>query len=306
MLKKNILYTTVALLATSFQIQAQISTNLDLESWTNTGSYENPSNGWATLNPIKDLTFLAPVTVTKTTDSYSGTYAAKLESGKITGVGTFIGGLLATGFFDNSASPGQNLKLGQPFTSSPTHIRGYYKYLPVGGDSADIFCSLTKWNTSTNSRDTLGFVGYRELNTVSTYTQFNLKINYTDSITPPDTITILFSSSSGAANFQGQDGSTMYVDAISLPTPVGVDELLFNDVNVDVYPNPTSDILTLKTDFEEQLFAEVYDAKGILVKEFSFKNKLEVSVLDLENGNYYLSIKDSKALVSSKRFTISK
>lgn len=284
----------------------QISSNLDLEGWSTSGSYDVPLLGWATLNPIYDLTSLAPKTVFKTTDSYSGTYAAKLESGKIIGVNTFIGGLLATGYFDNSAAPGQNLKLGVPYTSSPTHIQGYYKYLPVGGDSADIFCSLTKWNSTTSSRDTLGWVGYRELNTVSTYTQFNLKIDYTDSITAPDTITILFSSSSGAANFQGQVGSTMYVDAISLPNPVGVYELISNDIKVDLFPNPSSDYMQINTDFNELINAEIYDANGKLVNEISFTQNTTLNLSEFNEGLYYLSLKDKKGLIASERFTVSK
>lgn len=303
-MKKNSVFLLFILI--NFKIVAQISTNFDFENWTNSGSYEQPSNGWTTLNPIYDLTSFAPITVTKTTDKYSGTYAAKLESGKIFGVGTFIGGLLATGYFDNSALPGQNVKLGVPYNQSPRYINGYYKYLPNGGDSADIFCSLTKWNSSTNSRDTLGWVGYRELNTVSNYTKFSFKINYIDSITTPDSIAILFSSSAGAQNFQGQEGSTMFIDEISLTNVAGVKELISNEINIITYPNPTADFVTLITDHDKKYTTEIFSPNGKIIHKGDLYKQQLIDARDWENGMYYLSVKDEKGLVSSKRIIICK
>lgn len=305
-MKKQILFFALMIGATS-SILAQISTNLGLDSWATVSGYEEPTNGWSTLNAISDLAPGAPVTVTKTTDKHSGTYAAKLETKQIPFVNTLIGGLLATGFFDNNANPGQNLKLGVPFTTSPKYFRGYYKYTPVSGDSADFFCALTRWNSTLNKRDTLGSVGYREYNTVSNYTQFSFKINYTDSVTAPDTIVMLFSSSGGAQNFQGQVGSTLYVDEISLENTSGVEVLLNNEVQVEVFPNPTADYLNINVlEDAKGLSYNIYNYEGKLVTQNKLNKNTKIDVSLFNEGKYFISIMDTKGLVASKNFMVVK
>ena len=297
---------SIFILMSAFSI-AQITTNLGLDSWVSVSGYEEPANGWSTLNALSDLAPLAPVTVTKTTDKYSGTYAAKLETKKIPLVNTLIGGLLATGFFDNNASPGQNLKLGRPYTSSPKYFRGYYKYTSVSSDSADFFCAVTKWNSSSNRRDTLGVASYREYSTVPSYTQFSFKMNYTDSISTPDTIIMLFSSSGGAQNFQGQVGSTLYVDEINLANTSGVNELFSNEVSINVYPNPTVNSLSIDVlDYIQDLSYNIYNTEGKLVLSDKLKKNNLIDVASLNKGKYFLSVFDRQGLVASEKFIIAK
>lgn len=297
------------ILVVSLSFKAQISTNLGLDSWQSVNGYEEPTNGWSTLNELKNLLPFGagPVTVTKTTDAHSGAYAAKLTTDKISGVNTLIGGLLATGYFDNNASPGQNLKLGVPYNTSPKYFSGYYKYTSVSGDSADFFCALTKWNSSLNRRDTLGTAAYREYNTVSNYTQFNFKINYTDSVTAPDTIVMLFSSSGGAQNFQGQVGSTLYVDEITLTNTSGVEVLLNNEVQVEVFPNPTADYLNINVlEDVKDLTYNIYNYEGKLVTKNKLNKNTKIDVSLFNDGKYFISIMDTKGLVASKNFMVVK
>jgi hypothetical protein len=305
-MKKQILFISILLQVTS-TILGQITVNLGLDSWVSISSYEEPANGWSTLNALSDLAPGAPVTVTKTTDKYSGTYAAKLETKKIPLVNTLIGGLLATGYFDNNASPGENLKLGMPYTSSPEYFRGYYKYTSVNSDSADFFCALTKWNSSLNKRDTLGLASYREYSTVSSYIQFSFKINYTDSISTPDTIVVLFSSSGGAQNFQGQVGSTLYVDEINFANTSGVYELLSNEIKINVYPNPTVNTISIDVlEDVKNLTYHLYNAEGKLVLTDKLSQNNLIDVASLNKGKYFLSVFDKKGLVASKKIIISK
>jgi hypothetical protein len=303
-MKKQILLLVILLSSSPF-IFGQITANLGLETWVSISSYEEPANGWSSLNALSDLAPLAPVTVTKTTDKYSGTYAAKLETKKIPIVNTLIGGLLATGFFDNNASPGQNLKLGMPYTSSPKYFSGYYKYTSVSNDSADFFCALTKWNSSLNRRDTLGVASYRELNNVSSYTKFNFKINYTDSITAPDTIIMLFASSGAAQNFQGQVGSTLYIDEVSLGNASGVYELLGNEVEINVFPNPTAEQLNISILQElNGLNYKIYNSSGKMLLRDTMKKYTTIKTNGLKEGKYFLSVYDNKGLVASEKFII--
>lgn len=297
-MKKILLFT---LICTSIAVKAQITSNVSFEIWTNAGNYEEPSGGWTTLNKLRDLSSFSPVTVTKSTDSYSGTYAAKLETKEISGFGTLIGGLLASGVFDGNASPGQNVKLGQPYTGRPANFNVYYKYSPVSNDSAAFYLALTKWNTSTNQRDTIGEAFYTELNTVSTYTQLNIPIFYYSTETP-DTIAVLFGSSAAADNFQGQVGSTLYIDELTLPNTVGINELLFNEVAINTFPNPTSDelVVSIQSDKTQQLI--IYNANGQEVFSSAIFQNKKIDVSSWTNGAYYISIKDGKGLVSSAKF----
>lgn len=299
---KKLLFGIFAIL-TITATKAQITANFSLDNWANQGSYEEPTNGWTTLNELRNLSQFNPITTTKTTDKHSGTFAAKMETGKIQFANTIIGGVLATGFFDNNANPGENLKLGQPFTSSPIKLSLYYKYTSVSNDSAAIFCALTKWNSGTNSRDTLGTVAYIENNTIGTYTLLDLPIVYSDSVSTPDTLILLFSSSAEAANFQGQEGSTLFVDEIAMETPAGVKELLSNEIDLVIYPNPTTNFISVNTNSDNLYTATIFNMLGETVETFTIAQTKNISVNKYAKGDYILSIKDNKGLVATKRFT---
>ncbi|MCX6306170.1 MAG: PCMD domain-containing protein [Bacteroidetes bacterium] len=223
--------------------------NAGFETWYNvvvnaTLNYDEigtgPSDNWmSTLNTLASLPFSVggpgPVTVFKSTDSYSGTYAAKGVSnifplGPIT---IFIPGMIGTAKMD---MVGVRALLGQPCAGCrPSHLKGYYKFEPVNGDSCAAVILLSKWNSSAKKRDTIGYGKFVGHNAVSTYTNFDIPIQYAGTGTV-DTMTLLVVSSAGfnVINFMGsvgQVGSTMYVDELSLLYPqvlnLGPDQTVF-------------------------------------------------------------------------------
>ncbi len=198
--------------------------NGGFENWTTPPGtqYQEPSGGWWTsLNALRSLT--APITVEKSTDAHSGTYSAKLTTALWGTV--LLPGLLVSGEFDI-----QNpsfLVQGQPFGDLPGAFQGWYKYAPVNGDSAGIAALLTRWNAGAGRRDTVAAAAVVITSTQATWTSFDLPFFYFQ-FGIPDSILVALVSSGDGQNFNGQPGSTLWIDDLSLdygtaaPEGVGV------------------------------------------------------------------------------------
>lgn len=185
----------------------------DFENWAFDpfNVYENPASGWwSTLNPLASLG--GPVSVSKDGSSHSGTYCALLETYQY---GTLlVPGILLSGTFDILASPNFFTR-GRPYTDRPSTFEGWYKYNPAMGDSGAIAVQLTKWNTTTLQRDTVGEVGIVITQAAPTWTQFVLPILYFNQDTP-DTLVVVATSSAAADQLIGQVGSQLWIDDFDL------------------------------------------------------------------------------------------
>ncbi|MDZ7742823.1 MAG: PCMD domain-containing protein [Bacteroidota bacterium] len=196
--------------------------NMNLELWQDFGRYESPAplGIWATPNKVSDLlVFLdpPPVTVSKTTDAVSGQYAARIET--IQPEDFFLmAGTLATGIFEpDLENPVKSLRQGVPFTSKPSAFSGYYKYLPVDGDSCNLYATLSKWNSATHKRDTIAYAGLPQMEEYpSEYTKFTFNFEYYQEGIVPDTLIMIMVSSAEGDAFIGGIGSCLYVDELKL------------------------------------------------------------------------------------------
>lgn len=195
--------------------------NMDFEVWDQMVNYENPSpyGIWATPNKTVDLNpAVYPVLVEKTTDAVSGEYAVKMSTDQIFIITEMLlTGSLTTGLFEvNLSNPTKSLKKGIPFTSKPTAFRGYYKYLPVDGDSCALYATLSKWNNVSKEQEVIAHAGLNTTEYPQNYAEFILDFDYKTEGVDPDTLTIVFASSAGGEEFVGSVGSTLFVDDISL------------------------------------------------------------------------------------------
>jgi hypothetical protein len=178
-----------------------------------TVSYDNPAfNWWTTLNPLS--TIGGPKTVTKTNDSKAGPYAARLET-KVWGTGFIIPGLLASGVFDQTLPPGDNVVIGRPFSKKPKSFTGHYKYFPQGDDSFGFVVALTKFDSQAGIRDTIATASFSSGLAKPTYTLFNVDFDY-KSQSVPDSIHLVIVSSSSDMGMQGVPGTVLYVDELEL------------------------------------------------------------------------------------------
>ncbi|MDD3875893.1 MAG: PCMD domain-containing protein [Bacteroidales bacterium] len=187
----------------------------DFENWeaftSGNNTYEEPKSGWwATLNVLSNLG--APKTAIKTSDAHTGKYAAKLVTsqwGELT-----LPGILLSGVFDFNA-PNMIIE-GKPFTDKPLTFKGFYKYTSVNGDSGAIYANITKYDFQAVKRDTIAEARFPVYNTISTYTPFEVDLNYLMTDVTPDSLSIVFASSADGGNFNGSIGSTLFIDDVSL------------------------------------------------------------------------------------------
>ncbi|MBP9933096.1 MAG: PCMD domain-containing protein [Chitinophagaceae bacterium] len=267
--------------------------NLDFESWvlSSSGRYEDPtpSTIWATPNYAMDLIFGNPSTsiVQKSTDAHGGSFAALMKSRTI--VGNFVGATLFTGFLNTTIPLAPVPELGVPFIGRPIAMKGWYKYAPVNGDSSSIYVKLTKWNSTTNTRDVVGFIEKRDYAAVNGYTPFNLVINYSSSDVP-DSITVVFSASAGAEQSVGQVGSSLWVDDVVFDYGANSLESSNKIPLLNCYPNPTNDFLFIQTT-RMDLTYHIYTMTGQLVLNSRLP---QISLSELQTGVYKLCAFDSK------------
>ncbi len=182
-----------------------------------------------TLNYLTTLPVSAggpgPLTTDSSSEAYSGQYAALLTTKTFTPMGTpiIIPGIVGT---DSLDIPNATIILGKRYTSKPLKFQGYYKYQPVGGDSALILVLLSKYNTGAGHRDTVAYAEQYMKSPVSSYTFIDLPIDYATYNNPntPDTLTLIITSSGGVnfvdlMNCKGQVGSKLWIDEIQFVMP---------------------------------------------------------------------------------------
>lgn len=286
------------LLTLSINAVAQTSIdNLNFETWVTSasGRFEDPTPAsiWATPNYAMDLILGNPSTsiVQKSTDMHGGSFAALMKSRTI--VGNFVGATLFTGSLDITSPFSPIPKLGVPFTGRPTSLKGWYKYTSVNNDSSSIYVKLTKWNSSTNTRDVVGFIEKRDYSSVNAYTPFELVINYTSTDTP-DSITVVFSASAGAEQNKGEVGSSLWIDDVSLNYfPASIEDQKVIQENISMYPNPTVDQLTVISEADISSYA-IYSCTGQMVQTAGFNvASKHISLKDLTIGHYMIHFFDS-------------
>jgi hypothetical protein len=269
-------------------------TNLDFENWINpigTGiPFNNRPVDWFLLTPGLTepsdfgLFYHSPVT-----DAQNGNYALKLS----------------TWYYYTK----DRAILSQPYTSRLGALKGFYKYeenvidthTDTIADIAQISVFMTKWNSSTVHRDTIG-TGILDLNGAANYTLFTNTITYINSTIVPDSIHILLDPSlvrrypEGSLFISMDDGvsSFLTVDNLSLidENMLGIDEF---SQSVHVYPNPATDCLVIEN-FKGR--AILFDLNGKLVREQQLESNEVLSLDKLDPGIYLLQLNNENIVQS--------
>lgn len=242
--------------------------NNDFETW-NTAGAENPDD-WTSIN---FACYPADLSVTKTTDSYDGTYATSIKNVQLLSGDTM--GYLTNGRFGSNGPQG-----GMQVFQNPEKITGYYKYAPVGPDTALIGCFAY-------IDDGMGHQvpvdsQMIKLPAASSYTYFEIPFSYNGW---PYVDTLNISISSG--NLQDTLvpvglGSKLYVDMLDITyQPVSVPETSDADNNISAYPNPAHNNFSVSFfSAAPEYSIDLFDAKGTLLHHVSLKPT---------NGYYFYS-----------------
>lgn len=318
---RKLTFTFLLFTSGALAINAQL-TNGDLETWTSnqwstvpTGSgttYDEPGSGTnraahflRSINQVNDLPspLTVPLSCWKSDTAHSGLYSARLRSQQFTSY--FIPGFIGTGDIDIVA---QTLYLGRPYTAQPDSFSSWYKYAPVGGDSAKFEVMFTKYDALNQVSNMIGHGSAVILSGTSTWTNVKFPITWT-SAQAPDTAIIIAASSGGynLSNFLaslGEVGSKLWVDDMTLWSGnIGIDEEEYINENVSIYPNPATDFVQISTgSLPSDLKLFVYDMNGQqIISKIITGNNYVLDLTTLTSGVYGIVIQDNFNLIHRSR-----
>jgi hypothetical protein len=291
------------LMAASVLQSQTVIPNAGFENWTQFGNYSNPT-GWDTPNEeLMQIPFFGTIVVTKSTDHHNtGSFSAKLESKHIIVPSLDVPGFMITADFTvNISTLTYTITGGVPINDRPTHLMGYYKYIPKGGDSCLIGIGL--FNTSNGIRSTIGHAEFSTKDTISDWTHFSAWIDY-DTILTPDTMQVFAFST---AQEDLTPGTVLYVDDLYLDYTVGFDKKdpasgisIFNDaetrrlmVFID-FPHAQSTSVKLVSMCGETVFS--------LRAETITRDRLQVPYACLSKGVYLIEVLHDGMVMTRKFF----
>ena len=223
--------------------------NGSLDGWN--GSSPNADTNakfWDTSNEGASAGGLTPTNATADFVHTQGGKAAKLTSGEVLGI--FAAASLYTGTFGKASILTQSatVNFGQPFTSRPIALKGFYKYIPavinivkntpsgvtiVKNETLDqcaIYIALAKKTYLIDNKDQSTFIDFKNDSNIIAYgelpsgaategdgyVEFNIPLKYKNLTDQPTHIIVVCSSSKYGDYMTGGAGSTLYVDDLSL------------------------------------------------------------------------------------------
>lgn len=207
-----------------------------------------------------------------------------------------IPGIVAYGQMIDSASTAvtispvvQSTGLPLPLNSNPVSLNFFMLINHAATDTPYYMYVFTKWDSITQTEDTLA---YAQVDIPDLAENMNQWIEYVDTIhyTAPgtaDTVRILFFGGRfGNASLQG---NSTYLDDVSLFYPgLGVVSLDGEPV-LHLYPNPASNLLTIKTgQYKAGNNFQIFDAAGRSLKTLPVET--ETTIIDISKlapGNYF-------------------
>jgi len=267
--------------------------NGGLENW-NPITIEEP-NDWWTINfaGVYNNSF----SVTKSTDAHHGSYAARIETIEVF---DDTMGFITNGHLGDDGPMG-----GMAVWQNPHKLSGYYKYTPVGPDSAlaGVF-SLDYTATDTILVDS----NMIKLPAAYNYTYFEIPLQY-NGWPIIDSFNITFASSNIEDDLYYVGlGSVLYIDSLNLSyKPLSINENADSKNEFRVFPNPADDIIniTTKLPVKGDLQISIYNSIGKLVLEknltpLSFNDFFKLDISNLKPAIYIYKIQTDEDIINGK------
>jgi hypothetical protein len=315
-MKKNVSLAILVLCIFKYGYGQQNIRGGDFEHWkynTVHHYYEPDSSIFSTLNILDTIPTPSGITASPCDTAHSGTYSVRLVTGYIDLVHAVIPGVIGT-IKINWATDIAILGIPYPYGGTlPTRFSGYYQSYPLANDSSAAVLLLSKWNSGLHKRDTLAYNRLAFHGIINSWTAFDTAVTYRDHSKIPDTLTILLLSCAGFnATYMlgtvGQVGSMALFDDVNLTDVSGFPFLFIPSVNVKLSPNPATRLLKIKLGSNiENGYFEVYDAQAKLIRQVPLNGNMgQINVSDLSAGMYYYKLTESKKLLNSGTFIVTK
>ena len=286
---KVIVITTLSLLVAFFGNKSKAQTlSGDFENWDSVSTEmftDYLPNGWgAFLNQFCEEEG-KPWSVTPTTDANSGTRAIQLKN-----IATSFSqaATLMTGGY----TPENGFVNKVPVDKRYTRLEGYYKYATTLPDTFSIMAFMFK------GEDIIATGELRKSANTSTYTKFSMPIVYFGgaAITPDSVAIVIYAGSIENV----KEGTTLILDDIAFaPVNTGILEQAELKANVSVYPNPSSELLTVSVQqaTHGDVTIELVNMVGQVLKTQKVSpagNNVETSftLLDMPKGLLFVRVAD--------------
>jgi hypothetical protein len=275
---KKLVITTIILFMTVFTTNAQIP-NSGFESWSSWGSGMTPDGWWCSNDSIDPGAAYFPIT--RSDDHFPsglGSYSLRIESNAAFSEWTAYGMAWPGGYYGSDFPT-------FAVSGHPKALCGYYKFLPESGDKMNI-----EWFLYKNGSVIAGGDGiFQSGDTVSEWTPFKIYVSDTNYLSA-DSARIMISSFVNMV----RGNSVLFVDNLSFDTHLtSVPNLTGGNSGLLFYPNPATDLVTVKTDRQlyPDLTLNIYAASGALAKTVILdQGRQQFSTSDLGSGIYLVEI----------------
>ena len=267
--------------------------NADYGSW-NQWSYSNSTNnstpGWE--NQYSAITKGG----FESTSTNSGTYAVSYASDFDLPVVKFTDNKAHSvkGFYvTNSAYAALAMKSGDAFSK---------KFGGITGNDAD-WLKLSVWGFANGANtDTIDFylADYRFDNQDQDYIVQTWQWVELSSLGSIDSLQVALSSSDNGDWGMNTPAYFCADQFYVSPSEVNIDNLLSVN-NIEVFPNPASSFISIKTNSEKDVQLTIFDISGTLVKQINHVlNNQQVDIKDLTSGLYILKIQSNNGSTTKR------
>lgn len=286
---KTTYFLFLSILFSPIFLSAQSIPNGGFENWSAPNAYNVPDS-WGNLNVLTSE--FSVYTCTKGSPGSAGAAFLKLTTKNIPGVGV-INGIAVSG---NLNTTDMSTDAGFPYSERPISLTGKWQYMGFGADMGIVAVYLTKWNSLTTQRDTVGGIFHPLTGMEMSWASFSLPIVYLSNETPDSCLIALASSGeSPVAN------SYLYVDELAFE----LSSSGFNTVKTSdfiLYPNPAQTDLTLELPASSALI-QIFDFSGKLIQQQTTNgnSRQTINLIDFAPGVYWVQVQ-TKQGISTSRF----
>ena len=243
--------------------------------------------------------------VTQVGSAHGGSFAVQMAVVQSNAGDTIAGSIFsepsATNFFNVAfGGPGA---MGFPYSTRSANLTGFRKFSSVGGDSTTVGVIMTKWNTITNTRDTLVNTQNYYITNAAAWTSFSLPLTYSSGLTP-DTCFI----AAGIVATTPHPGTIFTLDDLAFTGLIGMEEQHSNLAIVSVFPNPFSNKATLSFSnvILKNASLEIFDVLGNKVRVMSDLNGENITINreGLNEGIYLYNLVNEGEIIATGKLSV--